>query len=221
MNLDPYEELGIPRDATVREARKAYRKRSQKTHPNNQDGGSAEAFARTSTALAVIVDPRRRKHFDETDRVDEDRVDNDHAAALQVIERFFGSLINDACGGVKMEDPRKRDLVAEFKAKMAQEVAEALANKAQGATVMAFLVDMARRFKAPEGRPNPVKRSIERKIGDLEGQMRDLDEGVAARTLALKLVAEIVFERDHPAPPPEFVEVEANGTRVIFRQMSL
>jgi curved DNA-binding protein CbpA len=64
MKLDPYEELGVDRDATTLEVRKAYRKKVKDTHPDQ--GGDPEAFNRTKTALAVLTNPAKRKSYDDT-----------------------------------------------------------------------------------------------------------------------------------------------------------
>jgi molecular chaperone DnaJ len=62
--MNPYEELGVAADATEAQIRSAYRKKATKAHPDK--GGSGEAFARTTKALAVLTNPKSRKRFDET-----------------------------------------------------------------------------------------------------------------------------------------------------------
>ena len=52
--LNPYEELGVPRNADRAAVRAGYRRRAKETHPD-ANGGSADAFKRTRTALSVLA----------------------------------------------------------------------------------------------------------------------------------------------------------------------
>lgn len=59
---DPYETLGVERDADEKEIRKAYLRRSKKAHPDA--GGSHEEMAALTRAMDIIGDPEKRKRFD-------------------------------------------------------------------------------------------------------------------------------------------------------------
>jgi DnaJ-class molecular chaperone len=63
---DPYETLGVARDASQDEIRKAYRKAAKETHPD-LNPGKPEAEARfkvINAAYDVVGDPHKRKKFD-------------------------------------------------------------------------------------------------------------------------------------------------------------
>ncbi len=62
-----YETIGVKRDATADEIRKAYRKLARKHHPdvNPGDKKSEEAFKKASSAYEVLSDDKRRKAYDE------------------------------------------------------------------------------------------------------------------------------------------------------------
>lgn len=63
---DYYEVLGVSRDATEAELKKAYRKLAMKYHPDkNQGDASAEArFKEIGEAYAVLTDPKKRQAYD-------------------------------------------------------------------------------------------------------------------------------------------------------------
>jgi curved DNA-binding protein len=64
---DPYETLGVARDANVEAIRKAYRKLARKNHPDLNPGDKAaeERFKDISRAWEVLEDPERRRNYDE------------------------------------------------------------------------------------------------------------------------------------------------------------
>lgn len=57
-----YETLGLSRDATEADVKKAYRKQCLKHHPDK--GGDTEAFQRVKEAHDVLGDPRKRAVYD-------------------------------------------------------------------------------------------------------------------------------------------------------------
>src|SRR5690606_14986936 len=64
---DYYKVLGVPKDATEAEIKKAYRKLARENHPdaNRDDRAAEERFKDASEAYDVLGDPKRRKEYDE------------------------------------------------------------------------------------------------------------------------------------------------------------
>lgn len=62
--MNPYEELGVPQDATREEIRAAYRRKAAEAHPDR--GGDAAAMARANHAWRLLKDERRRSRYDRT-----------------------------------------------------------------------------------------------------------------------------------------------------------
>lgn len=83
---NPYDELGIDKDSTIEQIKKAFRKKSKKTHPDA--GGTNEEFDDTKKAYLILSNAKKRKQFDETGTVGEDEpkqhIHNEIAAV------FFG-----------------------------------------------------------------------------------------------------------------------------------
>src|SRR3954462_9330783 len=63
---DPYEVLGVQRDASAAAIKSAYRKLAKKYHPdaNKNDPKSATRFAELNSANEIIGDEDKRKQFD-------------------------------------------------------------------------------------------------------------------------------------------------------------
>jgi len=64
---DYYKVLGVPKDASADDVKKAYRKLARQLHPDrNRDDAAAETrFKEVSEAYSVLSDPGKRKEYDE------------------------------------------------------------------------------------------------------------------------------------------------------------
>src|SRR5918992_3213722 len=83
--INYYEVLGVPREASQTEIRNAYRNLAKSRHPD-YPGGSAEEFSRLQEGNAVLSDPNRRRQHDEA-------LDLAHAAdQLAGLNLDFGSV---------------------------------------------------------------------------------------------------------------------------------
>ena len=68
---DPYDVLGVARDATTDEVRAAFKRAALRWHPDRHSGGDDEArelaelnFKRINRAHAILADAGRRRQFD-------------------------------------------------------------------------------------------------------------------------------------------------------------
>ncbi|MEP6814892.1 MAG: DnaJ domain-containing protein, partial [Marmoricola sp.] len=63
--MNPYEILGIARDADADTVKKAYRRLARQYHPDvNPDPATQERFKEVSAAYEVLSDPEKRRMYD-------------------------------------------------------------------------------------------------------------------------------------------------------------
>jgi DnaJ-class molecular chaperone len=73
MARNPYETLGLKRDASSDEVQKAYRKLARKYHPdmNPDDATAKKKFQEVQSAFEILSDPEKRQRFDQFGTADE------------------------------------------------------------------------------------------------------------------------------------------------------
>ncbi|MDE1869730.1 MAG: DnaJ domain-containing protein, partial [Candidatus Micrarchaeota archaeon] len=65
MAKDYYEILGVPKNASEEQIKKAYRELALKFHPDrNKDKGSEEKFKAINEAYSVLGEPEKRQQYD-------------------------------------------------------------------------------------------------------------------------------------------------------------
>lgn len=94
---DYYEILGVSREASIEEIKKAYRKLAVKFHPdkNRGDKQAEEKFKEVSAAYEVLADPEKRKIYDQTG---EEGLKGEGVGFTQA-EDLFDSLFGDGFFG--------------------------------------------------------------------------------------------------------------------------
>ncbi|KAH0544532.1 hypothetical protein FGG08_001304 [Glutinoglossum americanum] len=120
-SINPYEVLGVEKDATESEIKSAYRKRALKNHPDKvsteEKENAHKTFQEIAFAYAILSDERRRKRYDVTGRTEEslDLEDDDFNWADFYREQWRDSITEEVIEKFKLEykgsDEEKCDLL--------------------------------------------------------------------------------------------------------------
>lgn len=100
--LDPYEVLGVPRDATEADIKAAKRRAAKETHPDA--GGKREHFEEVQVAARILLNPASRARFDETGVAEETRPDNIRAEAVGIIEQALRAVVTNDSIDIERDD---------------------------------------------------------------------------------------------------------------------
>lgn len=109
MAKDLYEVLGVHKNATEQELKKAYRKLAMENHPDRNPGdkGAEERFREINSAYEVLSDQQKRTQYDQYGRVFENGQGFGGGSSAgggdfsnTIFEEFFGDVFGDFFGNV-------------------------------------------------------------------------------------------------------------------------
>lgn len=99
--MNPYEVLGVDKDADLVDIRYAYKVRAQKLHPD-REGGSHEKFTELQAAYKVLKNQKSREHYDRFGEVGADEVSLEQEA-ISAIMGVFAQWIGAVMAGNRSE----------------------------------------------------------------------------------------------------------------------
>lgn len=197
--MDPYETLGLNRDASPADVKRAYRRKAKQTHPDT--GGDAKAFQSVELAHRILSDDEARRKYDTTGKFD-DGPDNDDAQAISIIAGMLDAVLDD-------EKAKFRDLVGEMRKRIEGDIRTAETSIKQGKAFVTRTLDLQKRFKSKTGR-NLFKSMIASKIAEAERIIVGIEGEIATRKRALELLADedFNFEKAKPADYGNFTTAD-------------
>lgn len=104
---DYYQVLGVPRNASDAEIKRAFRRLAFQYHPDrNKDREAEEKFKEINEAYQVLSDPEKRDRYDRYGRIDIESGFSDFGGLGEIFESFFGAF-DSAFARTAQRVPRK------------------------------------------------------------------------------------------------------------------
>lgn len=98
---DYYEVLGVGRDATAEDVKKAFRRLARETHPdaNPGDPTAEERFREIAEAYEVLSDPVKRQRYDRGEVFSGQDLFSQFGGLDDILNQFFGATFGGGFGG--------------------------------------------------------------------------------------------------------------------------
>jgi curved DNA-binding protein CbpA len=195
MTWNPYDELGISKDADLDAIHQAYRLRAKETHPDV--GGSEEAFANVQLAYAILMDIGARDKFDKTGKFEEPKPDNLRPAALGIILSVFEQIV-DAYTNSRFNEhlnPERMDLMGIMKQRFTGEITNSFQNIETGEASIKMMRRLQGRFssKKKKAPPNPMVDALDLKCKAAEASIENIKKAILVREEAIAILDQYNF----------------------------
>lgn len=185
MNL--YETLGVAKDATAAEIRKAYRAMAKQHHPDT--GGDPQQFHAIARAHDVLKDDAKRARYDETGEMPGPEINPD-GFALNIIGGLVDGLVNE----IVMKDGLEHDDLAKKLAhQIDDQIRGAKSNREEAEKFEKKAAKIRKRFTAKQG-PDYIGQMIDAKLNACRQAITQADEQLKHLERAKEIVADASFE---------------------------
>jgi curved DNA-binding protein CbpA len=173
--MDHYETLGVDKDSTPEDIKKAYRRQAMKHHPD-RDGGDGDKFHAIERAYNTLSDPGSRAHYDATGESDQPNQDDLASARVAAL---FDLLIEKGATGDLVE-------IAVVNVQRSTEEFENQRHKAR--TKLERMKRRAGRVKAKTG-VNLFEQVIQRKIKACQRELTAMETEIEINGKVLEILA--------------------------------
>lgn len=95
MMKDLYELLGVSKNASMEEIKKAFRKIAMEHHPDKNNNEHSEKFLHAKEAYSILINPEKRKKYDETGFVEDEEKISANDIALMNLNNIIKQIIDN------------------------------------------------------------------------------------------------------------------------------
>jgi len=189
---DPYDILGVERDADEAQLKAAYRRLAKVAHPDS--GGDSEAFANLQKAYGLLLDPVRRKVYDDTG-YDVEFADAAELQALVMIEKLVTDAVLDE------RAPGSFDPVAVMQDSLSEELRKARFSKSELERHASRVGLHLERLEKQSGR-DVLAHMFRARIEAISKAVAETEAKIKATERAADMLSGYVYDID-PSPLPD------------------
>lgn len=189
--MNPYQVLGVRRDATQGKIKSAFREKAKKAHPDHS--GDANEFLRLHAAYRILSDPKRRHKYDQTGETEDSVADNEHCRVLGMVGWAFHAAL-ESC--VKQNiDPVRVDLISLMKDALTERSNQVNQRIEQISIAVGGYRKLVGRFEHDDDGPNLVEELLAAKIVEMERSEASVKSENQTIEEALRLLSSYRFRR--------------------------
>lgn len=191
-----YEDLGVPREASAAEIKKAHRRMASKWHPDRK-GGQHEMFQLIQRAYETLSDEKKRAYYDQHGQ-DERAGPTLRQRAIQTIAMIFGRLVSTGKIDVDHENVIERLRIATINGQT--QLPEKM-KEMRG--ILAKFERARRRLRAKKGKHGELTLMLDAQIKGLKEGLENLEQEKLVGDEMLKILAEYSYDADpHTSTTP-------------------
>ena len=184
-----YDVLGIKRDATKEEIKKAHRNGVKKNHPDK--GGDPEMFQQVQLAYDVLSDEQRRNTYDTTGETDKPR---------DMFTEMFASFIDSLISQLEVSRTDNIDLIDLGNSMLEQELENLTSKQVIVNRSLALLEKALGRMTSKKG-STLMQDVTQSKIKTCILQLNKLEEGIVFYKRAIEELQEFIYTFEQEERP--------------------
>lgn len=183
-----YDELGVGKDASQAEVKKAYRSKAQKLHPDKGDGDK-DKFAALQEAYSVLSKPELRAEYDRTGAKEgaHPKPSLDDQARQYVVSAVF-TIVNQT------RDATQLNLVASLKKYISEDENSAVLGKREAEKAQNKLKYVATQLHSDNGESDFIAAALRHQADKFEERVRAATDYLAKLEIAKELIEHFDYE---------------------------
>lgn len=185
--MNPYDILGVAKDATAAEIRAAYRRRASAAHPDRAHGDAADMTA-LNQARDILLDPERRQQYDQTGSTQRRNTVEDEA--FQILAELFTKVL---------AAPGTDGRIVEFVTRATTELRETVLKDREVALAMQRRLRNKRKLVKSKGPVNIVHGIIDAQVSAAHAKVGTCNHMLKVVSAALRMLRD--YEDESVAPP--------------------
>lgn len=184
-----YEKLGVSENASPEEIKKAHKKKAKENHPDK--GGDNKKFQEIQKAYEVLINPEKRKHYDDTGEVEQEQ----STYTTELISYLNMVIVEKIEGSSSLEF----DLIKYALAKTKDFIKGGEANVKSFESKLSKFEKAKAKVKRRGNQPNFVSNILEQKIDLLKNRIKETEAKIDFLKRAHDDIATFEWEFDEPA----------------------
>lgn len=194
MTINPYDTLGLDKDCTSEQIKKAYKMAAKKHHPD-KEGGDNKKFALVKTSYDTLKDKKKRDDYDKYGVIDENQsVGSKEETVANRLRQIFVAVLSR----IPLDDLPYTDIIKEMKIEVIKKTAQLESQLQQARTgkdaTQKILKKLEKKLKRKGGKPNFLLDLLRHSLTESNQQVYQIGKEQDIQQEMLNMVAEFSYD---------------------------